>query len=110
MPPGMRMVACIVLLYLSFDFADPGMPGVFTFDADESVEVARIQKPDIPFDSIRPAEPQSKVGAVIVPTNAREQAVLVANAAISVESPTFALRPRIRYLSPEESPAASPAV
>ena len=104
------MLACLVLLYLSFDLADPFMPGVFTFDADESIEVARIQRPDIPFDSIRPSEPQSKVGAVIVPANVREQAVLVANAAISVESPTIGLRPRIRYLSQEEGPAASPAV
>jgi hypothetical protein len=45
----MTLFAVLMLLYLTADFADPGMPGAFNFDADQSVEVAYLHKATTPY-------------------------------------------------------------
>ena|SRR2546427_5063866 len=106
----MRVVIWIIALYLLIDFADPGLPGAFNFNADDSVEVVHAQKVKTPIDPVR---------AAIPPLGADDGRLIHAISAPRVEiavevtvprSPTILLRPRITHLSPEDSPAPSPLV
>jgi len=53
-----------VVLYLAWDFTDPDVPGVFTFDADQSIDAAQEKRiPEVTTASaITPAIP-SRVSA-----------------------------------------------
>ena len=95
-------------LYVTADFCDAGTPGAFNFKLDERVEVVRVEKPELPT----PSEAMRPKFMSVSLTEIREpQADLAATAMMLMSLPqTIVPHPRIRSLSPEESPAASPSV
>ena len=40
----MRFLVLVLVLYFAFDVVDPFLPGAFSFDPDESVEVGPLQR------------------------------------------------------------------
>ena len=44
----MHFVVWLIALYVCVDFAGPGLPGAFTFDADTSIEVVQAHKTPAP--------------------------------------------------------------
>ena len=54
----MILLTWAVMLYLAGDFSDASMPGAFTFNAEESIEVVHLHKVRVP-DPPGPAIPLS---------------------------------------------------
>ena len=95
-------------LYVTADFCDPGNPGAFNFKLDERVEVVRVEKPELPTpsESMRPKFMSVPLIEIRVP-----RADLAATAMMLMSLPqTSVPHPRIRSLSPEDCPSASPSV
>lgn len=54
-----RAVTCLLLLYVTLDFADPNIPGALDFDIDQSVDGVHTQ--------LRGQSPIAKAGVVPAP-------------------------------------------
>ncbi|MGQ0571290.1 MAG: hypothetical protein ACT4P5_17445 [Armatimonadota bacterium] len=113
MPAPMRVAVWLIVLYLLIDFSDPGLPGAFSFNADESVEAVHAQKVKMPIDPVRAPTPAPGIddGRLTNVLRApRVEIAVVATTLAAPRSPTILLRPHITHLSSEDCPAASPVV
>ena len=70
----MILLTWAVMLYLAGDFSDPSMPGAFTFNAEESIEVVHLHKVPVP-DPPGPATPPSPAAPRAFDPSRRDQSV-----------------------------------
>ena len=105
----MRLAVFLLALYLITDFSDPGLPGAFNFNPDDSVEVVRVEKVVTSLAPL-PAVTPFRSAAVLIARDARvhKAAVVMPGTVTAQRSPTILLRPPLRHVAPEDAPAASP--
>ena len=103
----MRLVAALIALYLLIDFSDPGLPGAFTFDAEDSVEaVHNVQKVSGPARFVAIA-PQPASTAASLPAPPPRGAVVVSTQYAAPRHRRTLFRPRLAHRAPEEAAPAS---
>ena len=61
-----RALTCVLLLYVTLDFADPNIPGALDFDIDQSVDGVHTQ--------LRGQSPIAKAGVVPAPVFQQDRA------------------------------------
>jgi hypothetical protein len=106
----MRVLVWLVALYLIADFSDPGLPGAFNFNPDDSVEVVHIDRTCA--DSLvapataRPFGTPNETG-VVVSTVEVPQRPTVSPAHVRPAAQGL-FRPHLQTSSPEDDSAPSP--
>ena len=105
----MKIVVVLVALYLLVDFSDPGLPGVFVFAADESVEAAQSQRLDVVPPPAAVVASGDAVSRLLQDSLSAPFAVAMPPRRLPPPPPTSLDHRRVTPAPPEDSPAAPPA-
>ncbi len=108
----MRVLVWIVALYLIADFSDPGLPGAFNFNPDDSVEVVHIAKTGVESlvapPTARPFGTPNETDVVVSTVEVRPRPT-VTSARVRLAAQSL-FRPHLQTSSLEDDSAPSPIV
>jgi hypothetical protein len=105
----MRFAVALISLYLLLDFSDPGLPGAFNFNAEESVEAVQAQKVSSPQrPTMLAPEPASTTPGVHFTDAAPAFSAVAAGTTVApARHHRRLLRPRLGHPTSEEASPAS---